>query len=190
MNRIIIASALAAVSAIGLASASYADQATASVNVRLGPGTQYRVVDTLYPGERVNIESCRSNGWCLIEHSGPDGWVSARYLSNDGRDYDPDGSDRNVRVSPNISFSFSFGRGNGFSIGTPPRGSNRDLVCLVTFYDRGDVAGGADADVQRAQVMSRAEAERRDGPNDRQAIFDYGTNRQTRETCNYLDRLN
>ena len=55
-------------------------------------------------------------------------------------------------------------------------------------YDR--ARGYADANVQRARVMSRAEAERRDGPNDRQAIFDYGTNRQTRETCNYLDQLN
>jgi hypothetical protein len=188
MKHLLTASALAAVAAVGFASASFADEATAHVNVRTGPGTQYRVVDTLYPGEQVNIETCRSNGWCLIEHSGPDGWVSARYLSNDGGDYDDD--DRNVRRAPNISFSFSFGRGNGFSIGVPPRGSSRDLVCLVTFYNRADVAGGADADVQRARVMSRAEAERRDRPNDRQAIYDYGTNRQTRETCNYLDRLN
>lgn len=189
MKKKIIATALAAITGLGFASAAVADQATASVNVRSGPGTQYRVVDTLYPGEDVNIETCRSNGWCLIEHYGPDGWVSARYLSNDGGDYGDD--DRIVvRRSPNVTFSFSFGRGDGFSIGTPPRGSNRDLVCLVTFYNRADVAGGADADVQRAQVMSRAEAERRDGPNDRQAIFDYGTNKQTRETCNYLDNLN
>jgi hypothetical protein len=186
-KKLLTASAIAAFATLGFASTAMADQATASVNVRSGPGTQYGVVDTLYAGEDVNIETCRSNGWCLIEHSGPDGWVSARYLSNSGRDY---GNDRPVRSSPNISFSFSFGRGNGFSIGTPPRGSNRDLVCLVTFNNRGDVAGGADADVQRAQVMSRAEAERRDRPNDRQAIFDYGTNQQTRETCNYLNRLN
>lgn len=180
---------LTAVLTLGFSSASMADEATASVNVRTGPGTQYRVVDTLYPGETVNIETCRSNGWCRIEHSGPDGWVSARYLSNDGRDYGAD-RDREVRRSPDVSFSFSFGRGDGFSVGTPPRGGSRDLVCLVTFFNRGDVAGGADADVQRARVMSRAEAERRDRPNDRQAIFDYGTNAQTRETCNYLDRLN
>lgn len=188
-KRILTASALATLASLGFATAVLADQATASVNVRSGPGTQYGVVDTLYAGENVNIETCRSNGWCLIEHSGPDGWVSARYLSNDGGDYGDD-ADRPVRVSPNVTFSFSFGRGNGFSVGTPPRGSNRDLVCLVTFYSRDDVAAGADADVQRAQVMSRAEAQRRDGPNDRRAIYDYGTNRQTRETCEYLDNLN
>ena len=185
-NKLLAACSLAIVAGLGFVSTAAADQATASVNVRSGPGTQYGVVDTLYPGETVNIETCQSNGWCLIAHTGPDGWVSARYLSNDGGDYD----DQPVRTSPNVTFSFSFGRGNGFSIGTPPRGGSRDLVCLVTFFHRGDVAGGADANVQRAQVMSRAEAERRDRPNDRQGIFDYGTNRQTRETCNYLDRLN
>jgi hypothetical protein len=142
MKKKIIATALAAITGLGFASAAVADQATASVNVRSGPSTQYRVVDVLYPGEEVNIETCRSNGWCLIEHSGPDGWVSARYLSNDGDDFDSD--DRIVRRSPNVTFSFSFGRGNGISIGTPPRGSSRDLVCLVTFFNRSDVAGGAD----------------------------------------------
>jgi uncharacterized protein YraI len=184
MNKnVLMACALATFATLGFAAPVLADQATASVNVRTGPGTQYRVVDTLYPGENVNIETCRSNGWCLISHTGPDGWVSARYLSNDGRDY---GGDRYVRSSPNVTFSFSFGGGV-----RPPRGgNNQDLVCLVTFFSRDDVAAGADADVQRAQVMSRAEAERRDRPNDRQAIFDYGSNRQTRETCDYLDRLN
>ena len=189
MKKILAVSALAAMTSLGFAGVSFADEATASVNVRTGPGTSYRVVDTLYAGEQVNIETCRSSGWCYITHSGPDGWVSARYLSNDGGDYGDDDDDIVVRP-PNISFSFSFGRGNGFSIGVPPRGSQRDLVCLVTFYNRGDVAGGADAGVQRAQVMSRAEAERRDRPNDRQAIYDYGTNQQTRETCRYLDNLN
>jgi hypothetical protein len=188
MKRTLIASVLAAATCLSFAPAAFADQATASVNVRSGPGTQYRVVDTLYRGEDLNIETCRSNGWCLISHSGPDGWVSARYLTNDD-DFDDD-DDVVVRRGPNVSFSFSFGRGNGFSMGTPPRGTNRDLVCLVTFYKRSQVEGGADVNVQRADVMTRAQAEAIDGPNDRRAIFDYGTNQQTRETCRYLDSIN
>ncbi len=95
-----------------------------------------------------------------------------------------------VRIRPNVSFSFSFGRGDGFSIRQPPRGGRQDLVCLVTFFQRDQVEAGRDVDVQRARVLPRHVAERRDRPNDRQAIFDYGTNRQTRETCHYLDRLN
>ncbi len=183
MKKILAASALAAITGLGFAGAAFADQATASVNVRSGPGTEYRVVDTLYAGEEVNIETCRSNGWCLIEHSGPDGWVSARYLSNEGGDYgnddDPLASVRRTSRSASRSAAAMASR----SASRRAAASATSSVS-VTFYNRGDVAGGADADVQRAQVMSRAEAERRDRPNDRQAIYDYGTNQQTRQTCN------
>ncbi len=175
---------LAAATLIGTTAASAA-QATGSVNVRSGPGTSYGVVDVLFPGENVDVGECRSNGFCYITHSGPDGWVSSRYLAQGD-------SSRETRstTSPSVSLSFSFGRGNGFSMDSGRPGNQQELVCLVTFFERSQVAGGADADVQRARVLTRREAERRDGPNDRQAIFDYGTNRQTRETCEYLDRLN
>jgi hypothetical protein len=188
MKRLLTASALAAIAGLSFATLVVGAEATGSVNVRSGPGTQYSVVDTLQRGEDVDVEGCRSSGWCLIEHSGPDGWVSSRYLTNSDNDFDDD--DRVVRRSPNVTFSFSFGRGNGFSMGGPPRGSNRDLVCLVTFENRSQVAGGADADVVSARTMSRSQAEAIDRPNDRRAIYDYGTNSQTRDTCDYLDDLN
>lgn len=186
MNTTKIAAAAATLGAGLLMSAgAFAAEATASVNVRSGPGTNFGVVDTLFAGENISVGECRSNGWCYITHSGPDGWVSARYISDD------DDDDVEVRrPQPSVSFSFSFGRGDGFSRPGGPRGGPRDLVCLVTFYRADQVAGGADADVQRAQVLTRNEAERRDRPNDRRGIFDYGTNQQTRETCRYLDRLN
>jgi len=72
--------ALAATTAGAFAAPAYA---TAHVNVRSGPGTQFRVVDVLSRGERVDIEYCRGS-WCFVEKSGPDGWVSANYL-NRGR---------------------------------------------------------------------------------------------------------
>ena len=71
-----------------------------------------------------------------------------------------------------------------------PRGDSEELVCLVTFFERDQVQGGADADVERARILPRREAERRDRPNDRKRIFDYGSNRQTRETCRYLNGIN
>jgi hypothetical protein len=174
--------AFAAVPAVSAA------EAVGSVNVRSGPGTSYRVVDRLARGENVNVQRCRSSGWCYITHPGPDGWVSARYLvSNEFADDYP--SSRRMR--PNISFSIIIGGGGGFRGGDGGGGGQREeLVCLVTFFERDDVAAGRDADVERARVLPRSEAERRDGPNDRQAIFDYGTDRQTRETCEYLDNLN
>ena len=54
--------------------------ATTALNVRTGPGTGYTIVDALYSGEVVEVTGCQ-NGWCSISHSGPDGWVSANYLS-------------------------------------------------------------------------------------------------------------
>ena len=81
------------------AGAAFAAVATASVNVRTGPGTSYRVVDTLAPGEHVNITG-RSNGWCAVTKPGPNGWVSCAYLSGDT--YRP-------RPAPNVTFSFGFG---------------------------------------------------------------------------------
>ncbi len=186
MNKIKLLALFATVGATSLmATATLGAVATGSVNVRSGPSTGYAVVDTLYPGEVVEVDRCASSGWCYVIKSGPDGWVSARYLA----DHD-DGPEVVIRETrPSVTFSFSFGRGDGFSFGAP-RGSQRDLVCLVTFYQRSQVEGGADADVQRADVMTRARAEVLDRPNDRRRIFDYGTNAQTRDTCRYLDNLN
>lgn len=51
------------------------------LNVRSGPGSGHAVVDTLYPGEHVEVEECEATGWCRITRSGPDGWVNADYIS-------------------------------------------------------------------------------------------------------------
>lgn len=75
--------------------------ATATVNVRSGPGTGYRVVDALYPGERVEIRNC-SGRWCYVIKSGPDGWVAKSYLG---------ASARKSRRAPNVNFSIEFGFG-------------------------------------------------------------------------------
>jgi uncharacterized protein YraI len=183
LNKLAVAVLAGAVCATS--TAAIAAVATGSVNVRTGPGTGYSVIDTLTAGESVDVDRCASNGWCYVIKSGPDGWVSSRYLTDD--DYEPDVVVR--RPQPTVSFSFSFGRGDGFSYGGP-RGGSRDLVCLVTFYERSQVEAGADANVQRAQLMTRAQAEAVDRPNDRRRIFDYGSNAETRDTCRYLDRLN
>ncbi len=92
-----------------------------------------------------------------------------------------------------LGFTLFFGPG-GFYFGDRYRqgngGGGEQLVCLVTFFERGQVSGGADADVEQARTLPRSEAERRDRPNDRNRIFTYGNNKKTRQTCNYLDQLN
>ena len=189
MKKTLMLSALALMTGM-LAVPSMADAAEArlSVNVRSGPGTSYRVVDRLQRGEDVNVTRCRSNGWCYITHPGPDGWVSAKYLVSN-EDYDDYLGGRRVR--PDVSFSIIIGGGGfGGGGGGAGGGPREELVCLATFFSADDVEAGADADVESARVLPRSEAEARDRPNDRRGVFDYGTDRQTIETCDYLDDLN
>jgi uncharacterized protein YraI len=75
----LVAALFVAGTAASFAAAAYA---TGSVNVRQGPGTGYRVVDQLRSGESVDVRGC-TGGWCRVEHSGPDGWVSSSYLTRD-----------------------------------------------------------------------------------------------------------
>ena len=96
------------------------------------------------------------------------------------------------RVPP--GFTLFFGPG-GFYFGDRSHQGNRggggeELVCLVSFFNRSQVNGGADGDVEQARILPRSVAEQLDGPNDRNRIFTYGSNQKTRQTCNYLDNLN
>lgn len=46
------------------------------LNVREGPGTQYRVIHTLRAGQPIDVGAC-SAGWCQAAG----GWVSRAYLA-------------------------------------------------------------------------------------------------------------
>ena len=97
------------------------------------------------------------------------------------------------RPSAGLTLYFDFANGGYYFDSRPRRGkakNRQEHVCLVTFYKRSQVEAGKDKNVQRARYLTERQAERRDGPNDRQRIFDYGSDRKTRETCRYLDRLN
>lgn len=194
-----------------IATSAPAAETVSGANIRSGPGANYQVVGKLKQGDNVTVSECVPTGWCRI--SG--GWVSAKLLADNGNAadyYNRPGGRTAIAEGPaagnddgdypiligradevGMQFGFGFGRGffgfgDRFMMGRPmDRG---DLVCLVTFFSRDDVAAGRDADVQRAQVLSRRVAERRDGPNDRRAIFEYGSDRETIRTCRYLDRLN
>lgn len=81
LSRKIMAAGLAALALVATTAAASAAPAyaTGNVNVRSGPGTGYRVVDTLRRGETVDIQYCRGS-WCFVDKRGPSGWVSANYL--------------------------------------------------------------------------------------------------------------
>lgn len=140
IRKLAIAAAL--LSAAALPGIAQAATATASVNVRSGPGTSYSVVDTLRAGQQVEIDRC-TGGWCFVEKSGPDGWVSARYLSDDdGIGGGTGGSRPDVDVSIGFSvpgFSFQIGSG-GFNV-IPGRPIGRDAE--VCFYERSNFRGAS-----------------------------------------------
>ncbi len=131
--------AVAAVLSVGAVTAAAATESTTALHVRSGPSTNYTVVDTLYSGERVDVQRCQTSGWCLIAHNGPDGWVSARYLTDTGqtsRPTQPERPPRDTRNQPDVNFSFST-NGFGFSIGNggdlnPRPGRHTGRVC---FYE-------------------------------------------------------
>jgi len=151
MNKTIIVSALAAIGLTLTTAAAFAAPAnsTTALNVRSGPGTSYGVVDTLLPGESVEVTECVSNGWCHIQHPGPDGWVSSKYLTadfgnnNGGNDDYEEPSD-----DPDVSFGFGVDSSGNFSFGigigdapayTPPPAAN-PKVC---FYKNSNFGGSS-----------------------------------------------
>ena len=83
IKKTLITTALAGFTLAASAAGAYAASAvaTGTVNVRTGPGTGYGVVDSLYRGERVEVNRCRGS-WCFVERRGPDGWVSSSFLAN------------------------------------------------------------------------------------------------------------
>jgi len=118
---------------------------TSNVNVRQGPGTNYGVVDTVRRGQQVDVQQCQGS-WCYIAKPGPDGWISAQYLSAAG------GAPVNPS-QPGISFGFNLGpNGPNVNIGVgnqqPPRPPRPPVVQPprptygeVCFYDRSRFRG-------------------------------------------------
>lgn len=114
--------------------------ATGNVNVRTGPSTSYTRVDTLHRGENVTVRECQ-NGWCYVDHSGPDGWVSARYL---GQRSSGNSRTANPRVNFNLNFgsggsSISISVGSGGSYSPPPQ----PITPKVCFYKGTNYTGSS-----------------------------------------------
>lgn len=136
--------AVAATAAVVFLPAAYAAPGvvTGNVNVRSGPGTNYGVVDVAARGTQVDVQRCQGS-WCYVVKPGPDGWVSASYLSAGGRPVNPS--------QPGLSFGFTIGGPNGpqISIGVgnqPPVIRPQPPVIQpvydeVCFFDRTSFRG-------------------------------------------------
>jgi uncharacterized protein YraI len=89
------------------AMAQYGAYTRADLNLRVGPGTNYGVIDVIPRGHPVDVLGCLADyNWCDIEWDGLRGWVSASYLVQPGTQaYLP-------QVGPRIGLpiiTFSFG---------------------------------------------------------------------------------
>lgn len=115
--------------------------ATGNVNVRTGPGVGFNKVDVLYTGEHVSVRECNS-GWCYVQHSGPDGWVSANYLANPPSSGGSGGSSR-----PPVNFGLTFGPGGptfSISVGNaPPPAPAPAPAAKVCFYKGANYTGSS-----------------------------------------------
>lgn len=84
--------------------------AKSAVNVRTGPGTSFGIVDQLTAGEVVNVTECAPSNFCFVEHNGPDGWVSANYLTSIDDEEEED-LEEGGGSNPDCSFGFVVGPG-------------------------------------------------------------------------------
>ncbi|MGD9867274.1 MAG: SH3 domain-containing protein [Hyphomicrobiales bacterium] len=101
----IAASALA----LGAAPAAAA-VVTGDLNLRSGPGTEYRVIASMPEGAQVNTGSCSGN-WCHVNWRGYSGYASASYLSGESRGYV-----RGPRNSSYDYYDYPRYRGPGFGL--------------------------------------------------------------------------
>ncbi|MBS0246161.1 MAG: SH3 domain-containing protein [Proteobacteria bacterium] len=94
--------------AVFIASAGIASAATVTndLNLRSGPGTGYRVVDTMPAGAYVDVIGC-GGSWCRVNWRGSVGYASASYLAGGGGAYAA--APVYVAPPPVVSFGFGFG---------------------------------------------------------------------------------
>ena len=78
LMKVAAATALLLAPAIAEAAEGFA---TANVNMRAGPSTQYPAVTVIPAGESVEIHGCLADvPWCDVEFYGGRGWVAGRYV--------------------------------------------------------------------------------------------------------------
>lgn len=108
IKRAMAAAAMIAASLLICSTAALAVEAAAKspVNVRTGPGKTFGIVDQLTAGEVVNVTECAPSNFCFVEHDGPDGWVSANFLTS-VEDDEEEPAEEGTGSNPDCSFGFT-----------------------------------------------------------------------------------
>ena len=129
----IAATAAGSLAMSAVAASAYPATASSAVHVRSGPGGQYNIVDTLHRNERVDVDKCTQGyGWCHVSHSGPDGWVSSRFLA-DQRSRPLNQFGFNLKI-PQLGFNFGVGP-QGPYVGPSHGHHDRRQAARVCFYE-------------------------------------------------------
>ncbi|MFD1199394.1 SH3 domain-containing protein [Brucella gallinifaecis] len=81
--RLILKSSIAALAFLFATGAEASSGlATANINLRTGPGTQYPSIGRIPNGVVIGVAGCTNGyGWCRVNYSGLDGWASSRYIA-------------------------------------------------------------------------------------------------------------
>ena len=77
--RFIAGLALAMLLTVGTAAAGQLTTTTSNLNLRQGPGLQYRVVIVIPAGAQMEVVSCGGT-WCVVNFAGALGYVDGNYL--------------------------------------------------------------------------------------------------------------
>ena len=67
-------------------------QATNSVNVRSGPGTEYERIGSAYSNCEYEVIEILDNGWTKLDYEGQEGYISSEYLQYQNRMTSSDGT--------------------------------------------------------------------------------------------------
>ncbi len=92
LRKVFIAGA-AVLGAIMLPATANAQQSvtaytSADLNLREGPGTEFRVLVAMPRGAQVQISYCSAeNVWCFVQYGHNSGWASSRYLTSNPPQY-------------------------------------------------------------------------------------------------------
>ncbi|WP_196257901.1 SH3 domain-containing protein [Pelagibacterium limicola] len=137
MRKLATAAIVALATLLGGAGTAFAYDAaaTTTLNVRSGPGTNFRVVGVLDRNQIVQVIECNaSNTWCRVQDRTLQGWASARYLQPVAGGTPPRPQPAPTRPDVGISITtpgFSIGIGTGRPGVTPPAGQ----ICFFEEFD-------------------------------------------------------
>ena len=61
---------------------------SADLNLREGPGTEFRVILAMPRGSQVQVSYCSNQDvWCFVQYGQASGWASSRYLTANAPQY-------------------------------------------------------------------------------------------------------